>query len=149
MSDWLDRFVAESNRIEGIHREPLAAEIRAHAAFIDLLRPSVSYLEVFVTAVQPGAVLRDKAGLDVRVGSHIAPAGGPFIRNELEFLLSGSRDPYEAHLAYEHLHPFTDGNGRSGRVLWLWQMMRCQDCAQAQSLGFLHTFYYQTLRMTT
>ena len=36
-------------------------------------------------------------------------------------------------------HPFTDGNGRSGRALWLWQMNN------HAPFGFLHTFYYQTL----
>ena len=44
----------------------------------------------------------------------------------------------ETHVRYELLHPFLDGNGRSGRALWLWLM------GQAP-LGFLHTFYYQTL----
>jgi hypothetical protein len=35
--------------------------------------------------------------------------------------------------------PTTDGNGRSGRALWLW-------CMRGRApLGFLHQFYYQTL----
>ncbi len=29
-------------------------------------------------------------------------------------------DVLEAHLAYEYIHPFNDGNGRSGRLIWLW-----------------------------
>lgn len=47
--------------------------------------------------------------------------------------------PFTTHLRYESIHPFSDGNGRSGRALWLWQMKG------RAPLGFLHQFYYQTL----
>ena len=45
--------------------------------------------------------------------------------------------------AYEMLHPFMDGNGRSGRALWAWMMLRLGQDPFA--LLFLHRFYYQTL----
>jgi hypothetical protein len=149
MTTWLERFVAESNRIEGIHRDPTKAEIVAYETIISLDVITIEDLQEFVMVCQPGAILREAVGLDVRVGSHIAPAGGPEIRERLENLLTHGlqHPPYETHHEYEYLHPFTDGNGRSGRVLWLWGMMRGSDRqrARAQSLGFLHTFYYQTL----
>ncbi len=146
MTDWLHRFVAESNRIEGIHRDPTKAEVKAHEAVLALECVTVSALEDFV-AITAGHVIRDKVGLDVRVGNHIAPPGGPEIRVRLEAILANTVEPWVKHIAYENLHPFTDGNGRSGRVLWLRGMMHGsdRDIAQAQSLGFLHTFYYQTL----
>ena len=37
-----------------------------------------------------------------------------------------------------------DGNGRSGRILWAWQMIE-HNINPGLSLGFLHTFYYQAL----
>lgn len=136
----LQEFVAESNRIEGIASVGLG-EVEAHNRFLRLDSLSISDLEAFVSVVQPGARLRDQVGFDVRVGSHRPPRGGPEIREDLDRLLGSIENltPYESHCRYERLHPFTDGNGRSGRVLWLWLM------DADTRLGFLHMFYYQTL----
>lgn len=132
-------FIRESNRIEGIHRAPSDEEIYAHLALLDLPRVTVAALCYFVSAVAPGHRLRDKPGLDVRVGRHVAPRGGPEIADQLEIILTGGLDAYHRHVAYEMLHPFTDGNGRSGRAL------RLRDMGGYAPLGFLHKFYYQTL----
>lgn len=140
----LEDFVRESNWIEGILRNPTAAELDAHVALINLTFPNVPDLEMFVATIAPGHKLRDKHGLDVRVGNYIAPRGGPEIRKALGAIVARAHegldlcDPWQLHIDYETLHPFTDGNGRSGRALWLWQM-------QGAPIGFLHRFYYQTL----
>lgn len=146
----LEGFVRESNKIEGIHRPPTDAEIDAHKTILSKMAITVADLEAFVSAVQPGAILRRTRGLNVRVGDHTAPEGGPEIENQLRGLLERSADvsgqqPYEIHTWYETLHPFTDGNGRSGRALWLWMMKRRSGLSHAYSLGFLHAWYYQTL----
>jgi hypothetical protein len=136
----LEDFVRESNRIEGILRDPTGDEVVAHAAMIHLAYPTVEDLVAFVGIIAPGHKLRDQYGLDVRVGDHIAPRGCPEIRTSLETLLDDLdlKDPWQTHVEYETLHPFTDGNGRSGRAIWLWQM-------KGAPIGFLHRFYYQTL----
>lgn len=142
----LGRFVAESNRIEGITRPPTPEEITAHAELLraDSPAPLLAVLQHFVSVVQPGAVLRDREGLNVRIGSHYPPPGGLAIPIALTALLINSQhggDPYLIHRAYQNLHPFTDGNGRSGRALWL----RTMGGPARVPLGFLHTWYYQSL----
>ena len=152
----LYRFVEESNRIEGIHRAPTTEEMDVHKAFLEIQRVIVGDLAIFVQVCQPGAKLREHQGMDVIVGNHIPPPGGPDIHGRLENLLrtyvndeslwelpqaDRHRLAFKTHCLYETLHPFMDGNGRSGRVLWLWMM----GGIQLVPLGFLHTFYYQSL----
>lgn len=142
----ITEFITESNAIEGIYGEPTPAEIEAHQDFLELPEIRVGDLEEFVRVIV-GKSLRLLPGQDVRVGSHFPPPGGPEIANWLKRILADAntseRTPYEIHVAYETLHPFMDGNGRSGRVLWAWQMLK--EGYDPYSLPFLHRFYYQAL----
>lgn len=145
-ADQLRFFVTESNHIEGIHRQPTQKELDTTAVFLTLEAPTVSDLQQLVNVYQPDAVLRDRVGLNVRVGNHVAPPGGPDIRPALNIILLNipANSPWKTHVAYETLHPFTDGNGRSGRALWAWQMLQ-RERQDGLPLGFLHQFYYQTI----
>jgi hypothetical protein len=140
------RFVRESNAIEGILRPPTRTELDAHAAFLPLRTVTVADVESFVAHVADRPLRRER-GQDVHVGSHRPPPGGEAIERQLSAILAdahtGHVTPYEVHVAYETLHPFMDGNGRSGRVLWAWQMLR--DGQDPFALAFLHRFYYQAL----
>lgn len=137
----LKDFVAESNRIEGInYTQPY--EIEAHERFLALLVITVESMEEFVQTVAK-CPLRAAVGQNVFIGDHSPPPGGPNIRIALIKILSELGYPWDAHIAYEKLHPFMDGNGRSGRVLWAWGMQHLG--ADPFSLPFLHRFYYQTL----
>lgn len=134
----LSDFVAESNEIEGISTVT-SSDMEAHENF--LLRPvSVESLVLFVGMVAQ-AQLRDRVGMDIKIKRHLPIDGGPEVRRTLQALLDSSISPHGAHKLYEILHPFMDGNGRSGRVLWL-HMMGGIDRVP---LGFLHTFYNQAL----
>lgn len=147
----LVQFVTESNRIEGMGPAQMH-EIRAHETLLST-EPALTVNDIctFVTEIG-GKPLRELPGMQVYVGNHVPPPGGPdLVRafSDLLYQISENRayhrfrglTPFEAHVRYETLHPFMDGNGRSGRAVWLWQM----GGIQRAPLGFLHHFYYQTL----
>jgi len=144
---WLRQFVTESNRIEGILRPPTEREVVALEGFLDLEDISVLDIANLVAVFEPGAQLRTRPGMDVRIGGHLPMEGGPKVLEALDNWCNThlSKGPYEAHLDYEYLHPFTDGNGRSGRALWLYGMKYRNRLPQVERRGFLHEFYYQTL----
>ena len=143
-------FLRESLRIEGINRDPTGQEINETILFLELPCLDVDAVCSLLRVYAPHALLRDKPGLDVRVGNHIPMKGSRRVLTTLRAIFAEINDdcwtPYTAHCQYESLHPFTDGNGRSGRVIWLWQMRRAGQYEKALALGFLHAFYYQALQ---
>ena len=134
-------FIRESNAIEGINEVPSDQEIEAYLALREVERPRVEDLENFVSIVQPGGILRSRQGMNVSVGDHTPPAGGMGIPLALDMLLADENlTPRELHHRYLHLHPFTDGNGRSARALWLHRRGWDYGCG-----SFLQEWYYDSL----
>lgn len=69
----------------------------------------------------------------VRVGRHVPPAAGDVSGLMFELLEWWDRRSAELspvlssavlHYRFEHIHPFADGNGRTGRALALWELYR-------------------------
>ena len=146
--DALRRFVTESNEIERIFREPTKDEIDVTREFIQSEVIIVDTMKDLVSVYQPYAQLRDKSGMNVQVGNYVAPPGGSEIvtelRDHLVAVQSGKLSPFESYMRYEDLHPFTDGNGRSGRALWAWRLVRTDYARWFEEQGFLKAFHYQT-----
>jgi hypothetical protein len=162
---YIVNFIRESNKIEGIMRQPRRWEIDAMKAFLELDFLTVADIQNIVNAFQQGAELREHYGMNVWIGGK-EKLGGPEIRPALEDILNranayktnrrsyrGSLEkfeiaraehvhPWQVHCSYEYLHPFMDGNGRSGRAIWAW-MHGGQSTEFIR--GFLHSFYYETL----
>ena len=148
MSITLEQFVKDSWEIEGLYpyQKELDIFIGHHVDFLELEAVTVHDITCLVADFTGGPLLlRDKEGMNVMVGEHRPPRGGPEIINALteilkEPLFCDERNAYNKHQEFEKLHPFMDGNGRAGRALWLWSMGE-----YGLDLPFLHRFYYQAL----
>jgi hypothetical protein len=160
--DWKESFLVENSKIEGIelnHTE-LMRQRELLNYFLDL--PELEVYLVCAAAERfagKRGILRNKVGEDVMVGDYVAPKGGPGVRESLELLVrevklsqnrySKGRENriFHNHMAFEKLHPFMDGNGRTGRLLWVWEMEKA-GFTWWREIGFLHAFYYQTLKFS-
>ena len=129
----VDIFLMESNGIEGVYgKQPLLDAIKAWQTL--LFEDKLSTLAILNThrilmANQRPDIAGHFRRVGVRVGDYIAPNAGSLRR--LMFMWHNDwataktqADIKKAHIAFENVHPFEDGNGRVGRIILNWQRVR-------------------------
>lgn len=123
----LRKYVTESNAIENVHDESAIEETMAAWEY---LKPKSELTHEVVKSAhdrilrnrQPG-IAGEYRSIQVYVGTSVPPP--PIVvESEMEKLLSWvPSDPLDTldwHVAFEQIHPFADGNGRVGRLIYLW-----------------------------
>lgn len=129
----LVEFIAHSNAIEGVY------SIEAVQDSLDAWK-NIESIEVMTIKIMrqihkdvmrrlnkriAGKIRR----VNVSVGGRTCPPPYKLIKmlkvwlNEHEFV-RGEEDIKRAHVEWEKIHPFEDGNGRTGRIIMNWQRVR-------------------------
>lgn len=138
-------FCAESHAIEGVFDSALTELLATRTA--DFLDTSLT-LESLCEFNDKG-VLRDQAGMNLRAGFYIPTPGGPSVRVTLLNLIGDinhqSVSPYDAHCQFMALLPFMDGNGLTGRALWLYHRLLMD---QGVPHKFLRNWYVDCLQLS-
>lgn len=145
--------IRESNDIENIDHDPTDAEVWEWNRFMELSELTVEDIKRFVYVYAGAKVrLRTRAVDDDHHIGKRRLKGGAHVLAKLSALLQAINedriDVWHAHIEFELLHPFSDCNGRSGRMIWHWMMKKNYGTGYEAmtSIGFLRRFYYQSMQ---
>jgi len=130
----LDKYASEREIFEAKNLARVVEYINKNAQDKDLDVKMILFLhKILLSNIRDDIAGRfRKEGEFVRVGSHIAPAPDK-IENEMAKMLLEYKTDIDKniikrisklHLSFEHLHPFVDGNGRIGRVIINYLLIR-------------------------
>ena len=129
----IDTFLLESNAIEGVYDEDSFAQ--ADYAWEYLITQQEMNIHVMLKThkilMLHQALLPNEKGylrtVPVYIGGKEA-LNAKIIRERLEILCMNMwlhpKNWKEHHIEYEKIHPFVDGNGRTGRMFMNWERLR-------------------------
>ncbi|MFZ2664428.1 MAG: Fic family protein [Patescibacteria group bacterium] len=123
----LDRYITEREIFEAKNLGRVVSYIDKRAKEQELsLEVILSLHQMLISNIRDDVAGRFRKDNEfVRVGSHIAPAPKEIIVGLEKMLAEYNASSHESiikriarlHLTFEYIHPFIDGNGRIGRVL--------------------------------
>lgn len=90
--------------------------------------PSLTHVLEIGRIIEPGHNMNGFRRVNVQVGQYVAPSftAVPSLMDVWQYQLP-TLDPFEAYKRFQIVHPFTDGNGRTGKVILAWLLRNFDD----------------------
>lgn len=150
-------YIRESNLIEGI--DSASEDLKSWDAWRWLRKQEVITQPVLLELhkrITKGQLPKTQSGhyrtVNVYVGDDMPPPP-QIAQGQIYGLLMDladhwqTLDPRDVHVRFEKIHPFIDGNGRTGRMLWWWhELKKGQEPTLIRSNETDRHYYYQMFR---
>ncbi|WP_226006049.1 Fic family protein [Natrinema salinisoli] len=123
------KYIEESNKIEGVHEEQAVEDSLDAWQYLRkqerLTHEVIRQTHLRIMERRQPDIAGEYRDCRVYVGGHVPPEPEQVKQLMTELLGAANRpetpvDALRWHVRFEKIHPFADGNGRVGRMLYWW-----------------------------
>lgn len=123
----IEEYLRESNAIEGVHDEAALSQAKEAWEYLKtqdtLTHETLKRVHELLLCNRQPDIAGEYRNVNVYVGNDTPPSPGAldkYMEKLLTIEVDSALAALQWHVKFEKIHPFEDGNGRVGRLVYLW-----------------------------